>query len=235
MNKTLPTKVLGTAFVAMLSATANSAIVNVNLIGGVDGSAYGTGAGQILAPIAYTGTKWNVFSTGTLSNLSDSDGNATGVDVTLSGDTSNGHPTDNPNAYMRLVDDNRHAGSSDWSMTLSGLTNGQAYDLYLVMAYGSANGGATATMTAGADLLPGAAATTGSSSHETAYVEGLNYAVLSFTSNGTDATFAFSDGTFLGREPLNAFQLESIPEPSGFLLLLSGTAGLCLVRRRWSN
>lgn len=143
---------------------------------------------------------------------------------------------------------NAHTPESPMTMTLSGLTAGQTYDMFLLVGRGNnyANGSADTPVTytlSGAEsidcTLVGASSTssTASGSVLTSYEFNATnsqdspsawaLAKYSFTATGDSVTITTNAGG-----NINALALQVTPEPTTATLSLLALAGLCARRRR---
>jgi hypothetical protein len=117
------------------------------------------------------------------------------------------------------------------TITVTGLTIGDAYDWVLYTNQGGVN--RPLSITVGGTTL-----TTNGAVDKTVLLEGVNY--LRFTGTVTDsnlvASFAFAPGN-AGEMDFNGFQLQTtaVPEPSSLAVLMGGIGTLLLVRRRARN
>ena len=231
---------------------AQAAVYNLNFSGGIGGTYIGNYTSVGAAPDA--GTYWNQiqqtqngignYST-SISNLTASDG-TTSSGITVSVEYSRAYNdtgiSGNNLLGSWLQVDGSVNGGGVGLVTISGLSAG-SFDLYL---YGI-NGGFTGRGTrflfntnywTGGTVDPGNSAfhylqTTGASA--SGFLEGTNY--VRFTGvqsyNGQIQYYIGAnpaDGNNQG--PFNGLQLVAIPEPSAFVMLGTGCAAFCLIRRR---
>lgn len=228
--------------VAMFAGSASASyIINLQIEGSgpVLNGLYGTGVGEYLAPVPYTGSTWNRGSTsGT--NLIDSDGNATTVDFTLL-DTRSGGSGPADNAWMEALNGYRYknvGAGTPATIVFDGLTQGASYDIYFILQ-GNNNEGGLVSMTAGANPFPASAISLGTEGRTasqggpaSAYIEGVNFATQSFVATGTSATFSLDDNGVSNFMALAGVQIvEVIPEPASLVMLGLGSL-LIAVRRR---
>ncbi len=204
-----------------------------------------------------TGTFWNqaddTNGTGTLiADLKDSQGNATTVSLSELSSAVNGQrgqaspavPNALLDSYLFLAGATSTTPATTDGFTISGLTPGAQYDLYLYASDGGlANGqGAAFTVNGVSFGQTGSKTTTSSATSTTiptsdlgiSYVEGTTTAdasgdiAVSFTYNTVSPT---NGGIF------NGFQLvgpSTVPEPTDIALFGVGALGLLLLRRRRS-
>lgn len=225
------------------SAHAATSFINMQIDGapGPLSGTYGTGTGQYLAPVAYTGSTWNQASL-SATDMVNSDGVATTIDFTLDivGKSLGGSgPTDNP--WMEALNGYRYKNvnaSNPATILFSGLTSGDSYDIHFILQ-GNLNEGGLVTMTSGfsgtgpapSESLGTEGRSTNQGGPATAYILGENFVTQSFISDGTDAVFTIDRNSGTSFIAVAGFQIAVIPEPStallgGFVLLLA------LVRRR---
>ena len=231
---------------------AQAAVYNLNFSGGIGGTYIGNYTSVGAAPDA--GTYWNQIQqtqngignyNTSISNLTASDG-TTSSGITVSVEYSRAYNdtgiSGNNLLGSWLQVDGSVNGGGVGLVTISGLSAG-SFDLYL---YGI-NGGFTGRGTrflfntnywTGGTVDPGNSAfhylqTTGASA--SGFLEGTNY--VRFTGvqsyNGQIQYYIGAnpaDGNNQG--PFNGLQLVAIPEPSAFVMLGTGCAAFCLIRRR---
>jgi hypothetical protein len=227
------------------SARAQVINVDVNKVGGSDGTYSGVGA----APD--TGTVWNGLTVGnntgssyTVNNLQNSTGTTTGVSINLSttGLITSYDASENPAAFApALLNDFAYNNQSlTNTITLSGLNSGDAYNLYIYAQNGGYDSGGGSYTIGGTTLE---AANTGALS-STAFIQGNNYVeFVGLTgSSSIVATENLADAGSGGANYFNGLQLVDTtpvveaPEPSTVALLGLGALGLAflVVRRRHS-
>jgi hypothetical protein len=231
---------------------SQAAVYNLNFSGGIGGTYLGNYTGVGAAPDA--GTYWNQIQqtqngignyNTSISNLTASDGTtSSGITVAVEysrayNDT--GMSGNNLLGSWLQVDDSVNGGGVGL-VTISGLSAG-SFDLYL---YGI-NGGFTGRGTrflfntnywTGGTVDPGNSAfhylqTTGASA--SGFLEGTNY--VRFTGvqsyNGQIQYYIGANPAGGNNQgPFNGLQLVAIPEPSAFVMLGTGCAAFCLIRRR---
>jgi len=238
---------------------SQAAVYNLNFSGGIGGTYLGNYTGVGAAPDA--GTYWNQIQqtqngigsyNTSISNLTASDGTtSSGINVLVEysrayndlDDLDNGSSISGNNLLGSWLQvDGSIDGAGVGLVTISGLSAG-SFDLYL---YGI-NGGFTGRGTrflfntnywTGGTEDPGNSSfhyleTTGASAGS--FQEGNNYVVFSGVQsyNGQIQYYIGANpagGNIQG--PFNGLQLVAIPEPSAFVMLGTGCAAFCLVRRR---
>lgn len=181
---------------------------------------------SIIAPFAYTGTTWT--QAGAYSNFGASALLYSGGGSSTVGFTVTGNPALSNNdgfATEPLLREIEYSGG-DLTLTISGLQNGQAYNLALACAWNGADGSAF---------------TIGSNTHQDTganiptFTEGVNYvefADVTATDNSIVVTIA-PNGDGQNFANINGFQLEVAPEPSTWAMMFGGLAllGLCVRRK----
>ncbi len=242
---------LAAVTIAASTATASIAaadVINVQYPVTSNNGGYTVYTGTGAAPD--TGTVWNqaqdTSGTGTLlTDLEDSQGNATTISLSELTSGPNGQRTEKTPAVTNALLDNYLFLSSTNptdGFTISGLTAGAQYDLYLYASDGGlANGqGAAFTVngvsfgqTGSKTQTSGATGTTiPTSDLGISYVEGATTAdangdiAVTFTANTVSPA---NGGIF------NGFQLVgplAVPEPTDIALFGVGALGLLLLRRR---
>ena len=236
-----------------MASIATADVINVQYPVTSNNGGYTVYSGTGAAPD--TGTVWNQAQdsngTGTLlTDLEDSQGNPTNVSLSELTSGPNGQRTEKSPAVTNALLDNYLFLSGDTGtnlvdgFTISGLTAGAQYDLYLYASDGGlANGqGAAFTVNGVSFGQTGSKTTTSSATSTTiptsdlgiSYVEGATTAdasgdiAVSFTYNTVSPT---NGGIF------NGFQLvgpSTVPEPTDIALFGVGALGLLLLRRRRS-
>jgi hypothetical protein len=217
---------LFTAFLFFsLSAVGVSAQFNSGLIGlSTSAPAYGffgyaSGPGAIGSP----GDMWNNAPWGVSTSMSlvAADGSSTSVQWSLS--SGGGVATHNVvGTYAGLL----QASTSFYSGTISGLTPGSQYDLYLYEAYW----GETITVNGVYFTTPGLNAGTVNT-----LVDGFEYDVETVVADPT-GTLTFTPVTAqYGTPYITSWQLTPVPEPSLWALLGAGTVSLLFWRRMSSR
>lgn len=214
---------------ALLGSTAASAqllVVNVNFNERANSVYVGQGA------FADVGNDfWNdVQSTTGASNLIASNGTtATGVSVSISGVNGLGTGT-TPSFAPLLFDQYLHFGGNPASFTISGLTPGTPYELYL---YGqSGTGGATDRMV---DFTINGVTQTITGANVGSFISGVNFVMFALTPGSSSVSGSFVQNPGTGEGNFSGLQIAAIPEPSTFALLavaLGFVATSALWRRR---
>ena len=240
---TLTKTTLPFAAVALLAATSQAAVVNVDI--------QGTGSGNVGTGIAnYTGasangpiassTTWNHFTVGgnppngdSMLNLNDDSGAATTVDVTFGtgwlGSFADGAPNNLQGDRTFIATD----VSGD--ITIGGLNPGGTYNLALITGFNVAGSFSTDFTIGGTTLTANDTVGAGTNAN----------GALTFTSGGThalfsniiadgsgDITFSTTNTAGASNGVLSGLQIEAVavPEPSTTALL--GLGGLALILRR---
>ena len=199
------------AVVVALSATGVNAsvVVNADLERAGDTTFVGTGA----APDA--GTVWNSVQVGGFTDLLDSTGVATTIDVTFFGWTYNPQYFDYSGANDLMVERLIAADGATARIDFAGLTPGGFYDLYHYSSYWDA--------TFKAPLLPAETAT--GDTKTTAWVEGDQYVLLQGAQAAGDGTLSVtvtstlgSDSTWTVGAGFQVVEAAPIPEPSSIII-----------------
>ena len=128
-----------------------------------------------------------------------------------------------------MLDDNFFAsGGENWSLTISGLSNG----LYNFYYYAPSNG----SVDTGPFTVNGVAAASIAGDNSSPLTEGLNWEVVSNVSV-TNGTITVLSTDTAGIRGLAGLQLAVVPEPSAISLLALGIIGLAAVswRKRFSH
>jgi hypothetical protein len=204
------------------TAWANTIVVNVDFQDTTGGYTYvGLGA----APDSSSNTHWNAITNSMSwadSNLKASDGSTTtAVGVALSSVRNNGYDaygSTNDLQHEVAVANNGEKGPA--TFTISGLSSGWKYDIYLYDAMWPAVyqiGATTKTPTGGnAGVTP-------------TWVENTHYALFS----GLTATSGVISGTFSGDGSTTYGELAgmqivgtAVPEPTAMMMLVTGLVGL---------
>ncbi len=228
------TKKLWATGVVALSAVAmvQASVININFNsndrgGGGDLLLDGTDSSM---PVAYTGTTWNdsvwgEASQSAMSNLLDTAGNATTVDITLDGGSNYGSAS----IGHDVLKEYRYFSAGGITIDLSGLGAGSQWDIYC-LSQGNADS-RTTQFTIGSNVLQASPADLTS----TTWAENGNYVKFaSITADGAGNVSIFAESLSGNNNgSLNGIQLVAIPEPSslGLMVVLSG--GIFFLRRRF--
>ena len=178
----------------------------------MDGIAY-SGAN---APAAYTGTNWNEYSyLGAYNNLQNSDGIATGINVSLTG-TGGAIWSYNAAVPDNALDTYMYNGTGR-TIDISGATG--AYDLYILSQ--DSNPTVIGSFTLGAATKSTIAVS------PSTYVDGENYVKFANVPMTGGVSVTINSGTF------NGLQLVAIPEPATLGLVAVFGGGVLFIRRRF--
>ncbi len=174
----------------------------------------------------------------TATNMLDSAGNATGVGITVGTVNGLGGPDDwNISAPLTMIHQTARAffngtGNSA-SFSITGLTVGAAYDLYIASAHtGATTIGDWSTSNVNSTGASVVIDNTGNESNGSTWVAGANYVLFNNVVADSLGKITMTEqltnlnGSRVG---FNGFQLISVPEPSAALL---GLSGLALILRR---
>ena len=227
---TLTKTTLPFAAVALLAATSQAAVVNVDIQGtqfGGSVTAY-TGA-SANGPIASDNT-WNYFNVGTTNGQSLSAG---GLTFTF-GSGWLGSFADAAKANNLQGDRVFASTGVTGTMTISGLDITKNYNLALISGSNDAGGfGTDFTIIGEGTKTATAASISGTGNGALTFVEGDSHVLFSGISGGTGSiTFSVTDSSVGANGVLSGLQIESVtvPEPSTTALL--GLGGLALIFRR---
>lgn len=233
---------------ALAQSPANAEVVNINLTSGnggnanqtMDGTAFTIGA----APLAYTGSTWNDLGGLTSAGLTDSDGVATGIGLSVDGGGNSQAgftfsqidgivvgTADILDNYLAANNGFGPALAGPLTISFTGLDDTSIYDFSFVSVGDTAGQGGSFTI--GGSTL----STTGTST-DGPLAEGDNFVTFSgVTSTGGSLDVSFTNGPGSASfAALNAIQINvtAIPEPSSAAALLAISGGLLVGRRRRS-
>jgi hypothetical protein len=237
----------------LLAGTLSAAtVVNVDFSRDISGLNPGTNQADILASIVGiapdTGTVWNDYSvvmtnnvisaTGAVppgdsrSNLLDSTGAATTIDITL---TSGFFRAFNPAATTSYNNVSREwifgSEGATGVITVTGLELNATYDFYLLVGN---TFGSTFSIGANSESVSGIATPTANPAFAD-WTEGVEYAKITGTADGLgNLVISVGDNSAAtnGGGSISGMQIVAIPEASSSLLLLGSLLGLGLRRRR---
>jgi hypothetical protein len=235
---------------------SQAAVYNLNFSGGIGGTYLGNYTGVGAAPDA--GTYWNQIQqtqngignyNTSISNLTASDGTTSSgitVAVEYSRAYNDGGSTNNLLGSWFQGDGSVNGGAVG-RIVISGLAAG-SYDLYTYGINGGFTGRGTRFIINNNNWTGGTPdganynwlQTTGASA--SGFQQGVNYVtfsgVQSFNGNiefliGANPVGLWAEGAINDQAPINGFQLVTVvPEPSAFVMLGTGCAAFCLIRRR---
>jgi hypothetical protein len=232
-------KIITAAAVAVVAGSVQAAVISWNVAqitgdsavstSGTGVEAYNFGAagvanqtinGVTFAAAADLGANQSVGQYGSLMDWS-RPGNRWGIDSGLSGSMSN------MLAWTWADDANGTAGFDETTITLSGLTSGQQYEVQLFAANANATSG-SATV----DFGTAAAVTLGISTN----TGGPAVFTGTFTADATSQAFDYRVHNGSGgiiEQNISGYQLRVIPEPATIGLIAFTGGGLILIRRRF--
>jgi len=189
------------------SATTISSSTDVSTAGTAVYATYFSGVGAAPATAVVNGVTFDKQGTGT--------GNITITTGIANASIGTGSVTDT--AYQKILD-------APWydieTATLTGLTNGQQYQVQVWSQDPRYNNATVTTISGGPSLAIDSDFGSASSGFG-------QFAIGTFTASGTTQDIAFGDAD---NGIVNAISLRAIPEPSA--ALLGGIGMLCLLRRR---
>jgi hypothetical protein len=236
---------------------SQAAVYNLNFSGGIGGAYLGNYTGVGAAPDA--GTYWNQIQqtqngigsyNTSISNLTASDG-TTSSGITVAVEYSRAYNDEGISGNNLLGSwfqaDGSVNGGGVARVVISGLAAGTTYDLYTYGINGGYTGRGTRFIINNNNWTGGTPdgpsfnwlQTTGASA--SSFQEGANYVtfsgVQSFNGNiefyiGANPVGLWAEGAINTQGPFNGLQLVTIPEPSAFVMLGTGCAAFCLIRRR---
>ncbi|MEM1085185.1 MAG: PEP-CTERM sorting domain-containing protein [Verrucomicrobiota bacterium] len=237
MKRTLLPLVAG-SFAAALPAQAVLINMDFGKSPGIDGLGFGTGDSVVYtgaAAIGSAGDFWNSTDTEDnifQSNLLDSTGAATTVDLTwsdeLQSSVNSGAIEFGSTGHNALMEDYAFTNTDTATITISDLPANQDYTFYL---YGVPDGGGQGTRFAVTGSNEGTQdVTVGAVNDDNGLATPEDYVI--FTGNtGAGGQIVYTQTSFAGGfSGSNGFQLDVVPEPS--VAMLGGLGLLGLLRRR---
>lgn len=253
MNRRIKSIAAGLA-VASAATVVSAEIINVNFMADGRGStsigtSYFMNSTTASMPVAYDGSTWNDSEWGaatqtSMTDLLDTEGNATAVDLTLSG----GANYSGDAIAMEVLKEYRYfsgnAGTVGVTLTLTGLgANGQ-WDIYL-LSQGNANGRTTRFGLGSGSLAANSGIAKNDNSNPLIQdASPANYTNSTWTVNGNYVKFASAtadaSGTIVieaaslsgnNAGSLNGIQLVAIPEPATMGMVALTGLGLFVARR----
>jgi hypothetical protein len=186
---------------------------------GLNGQAWSTS----ISPLAYTGTTYN-YGDITESDLAYSDASSSAVGFTLTGPSNLAN--NDGSAPLPMFREVEYSYEGDLTLTINGLQNGQAYNVALDAAF---NGGDGSAFTVGSNTQQDTGNNNGST-----FVAGINYVEFDSvvaTDNSIVVTIA-ANNTGQNFANINGFQIEVVPEPSTYAMMIGGLAFLAFCVRR---
>jgi hypothetical protein len=254
-NKSLTLPSWGLSLVAALALVpVANAFVSINYQVTNTGSL--TTASSLLGPNGNASTEsWNIDvwtgtpqNTPSITNMVDSTGALTGVGITQSGFT--GVDGWNSTAALKMINQSASAfgngAGNSASFTITGLTAGSLYNLYIASAHtdpgtvakGIGDWSTTNANATGSSFIMDNTNTLASPNNQTngtTWVPGVNYALFNLVAADsagkiTMTEHAFTPNTTDSRIGFSGFQLIQVPEPSAAMLGALGV--LALLRRR---
>ena len=206
---------------ALLSfAQAQGQVVNVQF---TDGSNDSGSAGAVLngnpwssivSPLAYTGTTWTSGFASSATDLSFSDGSSSTIGYTLAAQftTTNGGSNQAGQQVLTMFTEAAGTGGGNTILTINGLQNGLAYDIYLDSAFNN-NGGSAFTIGSQTQGTTGAI-------NSGSFISGVNFvefAGINPIDNSIVVTISPSNPG--GFSLLDGFQITEAPEPNSLLMM----------------
>jgi hypothetical protein len=224
--KTARAIALAAAMGAPLSSEAQVVLQNMDF-GGQAGSASGA------AILGQAGDYWTMYQpAGNESGLamftSVPGYNSVGSTLSLAGWAGTyGGASYGVSGQVPLSGDFLYATNPSASLTINGLTAGDDYTWVLYLNQGGGSRPVDVTVGAITQSITGAL-------DRSAFDEGVNYLTFNGVVDGSGslvANFAFGPGN-VGEMDVNGFQLQTVPEPSTYALVLGGIGMLLLLRHR---
>ncbi len=242
-------KPLLAGMVILTAAAVQAEIININLSGARDSNLdvllNGTSASM---PVSYTGTYWNDITDGvtTGTDLLDTDGNATTVDLTSAPSADYYQTAAGLEVLQRYRYFSGNASSVGTTITLEGLGAGTEWDIYL-LSQGDANGRTTRFALGEGTLLANSSISANDNSNAlvqdanatdyttTAWTENNNYVKFSAAAADIDGKIVIEAASLSGsnRGSLNGIQLIAVPEPATLGMVAAFGGAVLFIRRRF--
>ena len=202
-------------------------VINVQFGDGGDTPLNGTAWSSTISPLSYSGTIWSEdYNYGNFgqTDLPYSNTGSSTVGYTLTGPSNLAN--NDTFATLPILQEIEYSYSGPLTLTISGLQNGQAYNLALDCAFNYADGSTFS--------ITGSSPQSDTGANASSFINGVNYVdfdsvvasdneiVVTISANGTGQDFA----------NLNGFQIEVAPEPSTWAMLFGGLGMLAFFVRR---